>query len=665
MSKATDIIKDTDPGVEQQREAPMSSSLTSWVMTRVSDWEDHRKTNYDHRWSEYYRMWRGIWKATDKSRESERSKLIHPALSQAVDATVAEIEQATFGQGKWFDVSDDFKDEQTIDIQLWRDQMAEDLDKEDVESAMSEAFLNGALYGTGIGKIILNERQEKVIIPKTIGDSDILEPSVETIDKVMVGLKAVHPKEFVIDPTARTINEALGMAHITNVPKHEVQRKMDQGIYRKVDIGHYTDSVVGNSIEVERPDLMDIREEDKTLIIEYHGLVPAHLLEGVEMEEQEGADEAETISTDDGDLVEAIVTIANSGTLLRAVENPFLMGDRCFIAYQHDVVPNRFWGRGVCEKGYNPQKGLDAEMRGRIDAMALAIHPMMAVDATRLHRGTKLQVGPGKNILTNGNPGEVVHPFNFGQVNNNTFTQSADLERQVQMSTGAMDTATPVGENRRNETLGGMSMIQGASVKRTRRTMANIERRFIRPFVEKAAWRFMQFAPERYPAEDMKFQIHSTLGIVARELEQQQLANMMKTVPTESPAFWMLLKGVFEHSDLSNREQMLPVIDQMMQSSLQKQAQPQPDPLVQVKMREIEVDAEIEKLKLQQKEAKDNQEIQIEIERLLLERQALEIKKQQVILNARVQLAAQEQDSLVTVVQMQDKREERRFKSGD
>lgn len=641
-----------DTGTDQFREPVESSSLVSWVMTRVSAWEDHRRTNFDTRWDEYYRIWRGLWAKEDKSRDSERSRLIHPALMQAVESTVAELEQATFGQGKWFDVTDDVNDDNWADIAMFRDQMDEDFDKENVEGAFSECFLLGALYGTGIGKIVLQERTDKQIVPRAIGESDILEPEVEFTPTVRVGLIAVHPKEFVIDPAARTIDDALGMAHITTVPKHSIHDKQTKGIYKNVPVSHYTDSIVGNGTQHEKPELRDLREEDKTMLIEYHGYVPRYLLDSVKDEDGLSQGEPFEIQTPDETLVEAIVTIANGGTLLRAVENPFLMGDRCFVAYQHDTVPNRFWGRGVCEKGYNPQKGLDAEMRGRIDAMALSIHPMMAMDATRLHRGADLRVAPGRNILTNGDPKDILMPFNFGQVNPTTFSQSADLERQVQMSTGAMDSATPVGDNRRNETMGGMSMINGAMVKRTRRTMANLERKFTKPFVHKAAWRFMQFAPDRYPVEDIKFNVHSTLGIMAREVEQNQLANMMKTVPAESPAFWLLLKGIFEHSDLSNREEMLEIIDAMTQQSLQKQANPEPDPLVKIQMQEIQVKAQIEQAKLAQKEADDKREHQLEIEKLLLQQKELELKRQKIILDAQVALAGQEQDSLVTAAQM-------------
>ena len=63
--------------------------------------------------------------------------------------------------------------------------------------------------------------------------------------------------------------------------------------------------------------------------------------------------------TKSDELVEAVVTICNDEYILRVEENAFMMKDRPFVAYQHDIIPNRFWGRGVVEKGYNAQKALD------------------------------------------------------------------------------------------------------------------------------------------------------------------------------------------------------------------------------------------------------------------------------------------------------------------
>ena len=63
----------------------------------------------------------------DRERRSERSRIISPALQQAVESNVAELEEATFGRGKWFDVSDNFGDSQRQDVLFLRNKLTERL----------------------------------------------------------------------------------------------------------------------------------------------------------------------------------------------------------------------------------------------------------------------------------------------------------------------------------------------------------------------------------------------------------------------------------------------------------------------------------------------------------------------------------------------------------
>jgi hypothetical protein len=80
------------------------SSLAGWIMDKSERWRDHYESNYQQKFDEYYRIWRGIWAAEDKMRDSERSRLISPATQQAVESAVAEVEEATFGRGRFFDI---------------------------------------------------------------------------------------------------------------------------------------------------------------------------------------------------------------------------------------------------------------------------------------------------------------------------------------------------------------------------------------------------------------------------------------------------------------------------------------------------------------------------------------------------------------------------------
>ena len=84
-----------------------ADTLDSWVIEKVDDWNDTWKTNYKNAFDEYYRLWRGKWSEEDKANQSERSTIISPALQQAVESSVAEIEEATFGRGAFFNIRDD------------------------------------------------------------------------------------------------------------------------------------------------------------------------------------------------------------------------------------------------------------------------------------------------------------------------------------------------------------------------------------------------------------------------------------------------------------------------------------------------------------------------------------------------------------------------------
>lgn len=550
--------------------------LASWVMSRVSRWRTARDNENAENWTKFYCLWKGDWTPMLKGKQSERSKLIAPALQQAVDQTVAEMVEATFGKSNWFDISDDVDPQQRAAAEASRDQLLKDFDRDGVSHDIRESFVNGAIFGTGIAKRRVEEVEETVIEPDAITQ----EPQVVPVGKrVKVTWEAVNPRNFVIDTAASTIEDALGVAHETIRPLHEIQKKQASGEYYKGEIegsSNYASSLVG-------PDgkSLSVDQEDGVMVTEYHGLVPKYLLDIDDEEEDVLAEfKSEDDDEDDApdketDYVEAIVTIANGGTLLKAVKNPYLYQDRGWVAYPHDIVPNSFWGRGVCEKGYNAQAALDAELRARIDALGLLTYPVVGADATRLPRNMNLNLTPGKVFLTNGRPSEIIEPLKFGNLDANTFQQSGDLERMVQMATGAVDTATPIDVNSRNSTATGTSMIAGAVIKRAKMSMHNVDTRFLDPMVRKSLLVLHQLDPQRYPI-DVEFQVNSTMSIMAREYEQTQMTNLLAIIPQESPAFLVILKGIVENYSGPSKDKILAEIEKMMEPAedpMQQQVQ--------------------------------------------------------------------------------------------
>lgn len=578
---------DLNLGNEDSKEDARKHELASWVMTYVEEWRRQRDTSFQKKWAEYYRLWRGFWDPADKNKDAERSKLIAPALQQAVEMTVSEMEEATFGRDMWLDMTDDYDDQEKGDVEVLRDRLLEEIDAHGTKAAVSESYLNGALYGNGVGKIMIGRTPEGMF---------------------KVWLEPISPPNFVIDPSARSIDDALGCAHEMNVPKHKVEKKQNDGVYYECYVGTWSGApgmFSANGEAVSR----DMDNDGAVFITEYHGLVPARLLDS----EGYGKDSDEIItqSTEGAvkyereELVEAIVTIANEGILLRAVQNPYETQsggpDRAIIAYQHETVPNQFWGRGVSEKGYNPQKALDAELRARIDALGLLTYPVMGIDATRIPRGVDFRIRPGKTFLTNGRPSEVLEPIVFGNLNPATFQQSSDLERMVQMGTGAMDSAISTDQNRRNETAGGMSMMQSGFVKRAKRTMQNVERNFLTKMVQKMLNRYCQFDPERFPS-DFKFRVYASMGIMAREVEQAVYVQLLQACAPEDPMRPLIMKEIVTNSSAGKRNALV--------EALEKAATP--DPAQKAKQEQLQ-QAQTENILL------ENQKLQVEIMKIQTE----------------------------------------------
>lgn len=545
--------------------------VEAWVMDKVEQWRDHYSANYEQKFDEYYRLWRGVWSAEDKTRDSERSRLISPALQQAVESSVAEIEEATFGRGKWFDIRDDRNDQNKEDIAYLREQLAEDFHFTKTRKAIAECILNSAVYGTAVAELVIEEVKEMKPATQPIMDGAMQAVGVNVEDRVVVKLRPILPQNFLIDPVASSIEEALGVAIDEFVPKHQVEIGIQNGIYRDVDLESAdTDS------DLEADKELTSFDEDKVRLTKYYGLIPRHLYTAAIMEEDEEElsktvkPEKDEDEEEEKGYVEVIIVIANGDKLLKIEENPYMMQDRPVVAFPWDVVPSRFWGRGICEKGYNSQKALDAELRARIDALALTVHPMMAMDASRMPRGAKLEIRPGKTILTNGNPSEILQPFKFGNLDQVTFAQAGELQKMVQMATGAIDAAGIPGTINGDAAAGAVSMSMGAIIKRHKRTLINFQESFLIPMIEKTAWRYMQFDPDHYPVSDYKFVPSSSLGVIAREYEVTQLVQLLQTLGQDSPIYSLLASAVVDNMGLSNREE---IMAQMAEASKPNQAE--------------------------------------------------------------------------------------------
>lgn len=554
------IVKEKDVNT-RDKDAPIQSgargAIVGEIMGDITQWRRLRDNEFEALWDEFYYKWRGFWNPQLKSSKKERSKLTAPLTSMAVDLTVAEITEAVFGREYFIDLPDDVRDQERSDVEQARKQLVEDLIKADFREQFGLIAQNGALYGTGLCKIKIGVQKE--IRPVKQDDGSVIGVAKDVVEIKPI---AIEPGQFVADPSARTIDEMKGCAHEFTTPIHNIWAKQLDGTYfTDVDVQPYNArKLMPNRGDTEAGNAQS--SSDVAYITEYYGKVPTRLFvkaeaEGRGVELPEGLLE----DIDPRETTEVIATIANEGFLLRIIENPLVTGERLILSYQHESVPARFWGRGVCEKGANVQRAMDAEMRARIDALAWSNNPMFAGDLTRMPPRSNLNAWPGKFWGTRGAPKEVLQEFRVSGPDANSFQHMQDLERMGQQATGALDSIMSLRAGVRDETATGSAMSASGFIKRSKRTMQNIEG-FMGKLVRRVLHLKMEFEPHKYP-KDYDFQVRGTLGMMARELEQQFMVNLVNTLGPDSPATMPIIKAIFEHSGTPIKSEVLAALKAM------------------------------------------------------------------------------------------------------
>lgn len=606
--------------IQEQQLSDSEKELVEFVTTHCDRWREWRDNNYQTSWDEYERLYYGIWADQDKTRESERSKIVTPAIRQAVDNKVAEIVEGISGQGQYFDIDEDVQDQQqSQDTELVKRQLHEDMKKDKFSKEISKAIKIGEIFGTSISEILVKTVVESSPTMRPMPNGSMMAVGVQDQERVSVQLRTIHPRNFLIDPNSESIEDAMGCAIEEFTSLHKVVKGIESGIYRKVHVEPYYDDT-----NLEQTQQDSVYQDDKVRIMRYYGLVPREYIKNLENEGGEVVDlfkedsEADQVS----DLVEAVIVIANGSILLKAEESPYMMKDRPLLVYRPETAPGLFYGVGTVQKGYNMQKAVDAQMRAHMDSLGLSTSPMMGIDATRLPRGMKFEVRPGKSVLTNGNPQEILFPFKFGSVDPANYETAKGFESMLLQATGTMDSADLTKAAASNQGAGGMgmSLAMSAIIKKNKQALTNFQEDFLVPMVKKVAFRYMQFDPERYPSRDFKFVPIASLGMVAKEYEQQQFIGLLQTLGPDSPVVPLILQGIVSSSSLSNKEQIAAALQQMSQPNPEQQQMAQMQQQAQIQL----LQAQIAQLQGQAMESQaDAQEAQARAQKLMTEAQLL------------------------------------------
>ena len=101
----------------------------------------------------------------------------------------------------------------------------------------------------------------------------------------------------------------------------------------------------------------------------------------------------------------------------------------------------------------------------------------------------------------------------------------------------------------------------------------------------------MQFDPERYPSKEYHFSVVSSLGVIAREYEVQQLAQIMQVVPPQSPIHGAMLKAIIGHLNVTSKEELIAQIDAASQPNPQAQQMQEQAAQLQMALQQAQIEA--------------------------------------------------------------------------
>ncbi len=207
-----DDMGDEPPEPKHFEPSEAQKELTAFIIDHTDRWREYRDQNYMDDWLKYERIFRGQWASEDKIRNSERSKLISPATQQAVETRHAEIMEAIFGQGEYFDIKDDLADKNGgVDVEKLKNQLKEDFAQDKIRKNFDQIALLAEIYGTGIGEIIVSK--VKNYKPMTVPlDATTQAYGVGESERISIKLNPVNPKNFLFDPNGTEIDDCMGVA---------------------------------------------------------------------------------------------------------------------------------------------------------------------------------------------------------------------------------------------------------------------------------------------------------------------------------------------------------------------------------------------------------------------------------------------------------------------
>jgi hypothetical protein len=544
MSNILDYTEGTEKPkpLRPEHEAKILGIIQSNIYASVNDLQSW----YLQDWDRHERSYRRIWDGADSTRKSERDQYVSNLTQAAIDERIAEITDATFGYGRWFDLVNtptskaNFDTEEQagggdFNVERISNVLFEQLQSQGVSDEIEQVAALGEIFGTGIAELVIQEYTEYTPEQRQRPDGSIEHGTTQVRKKRVVPV-AINPRNFRIPPGSTDIDSAPWVAVESFVPTTYITDGVKSGMF--LDPGSIPDYPQRFEQLLESDQKKWPQRSGQVLLCRWFGKMEKGHLDGSKSK----------------DMVEAVVYVLNRSVVIRAIANPYMCQDRPFVVYRPKRMVGRFHGIGTAQDLHKDQVAADGHYRTHSDALAYTAYPVMGTDATRVPKGLKLDIHPGKNVLFNGRPSEIIERLPFGQPDVTSLNTSQTIIGWSKDTAGVATAGNqpPMGSPESGSLMIALSPI----LKRTKLAIRAFSIQFLQPYIMKTAYRLMQFNPEAFPAMDYTFRSLGTMSMGEREFESSKLSRVMATLGPTSPVTAILGAEMVALSPLRNRAQV-------------------------------------------------------------------------------------------------------------
>ena len=416
--------------------------LVSWVEEKFSLCEE-AKAAHVTQWEKHYKMYRSYIR---KRKSGEwRSRAWMPiafyVIETIIPRLVAQLPELTVNPVGPEDVA---PAENMEELLHWAQE------KSDLEIELVKALKSALIYGTGILKVMYEEREGYMIVrepvmqqtlsqmpmtdmrgmPMTDMDGNPMTQEVVTgveptgevttvrrpfLEYAGPRAEAVDIANFFVDPIADDITSARYVIHRVYRDRAHLESMYSKGVYHRPPDDTFQRYATEHAA-LERQSLVE--------------LGPGGLPSG-----ETNLYPILEVWTDDF----VVTTLGTkSGILLRAERNPFAHGEKPFVVIRDHLVPHEFWGIGELEPLEGLQDVINALWNSRIDNVKLVLNTMLMATMDYIEDPADLTVRPGGVIRTREGipPAQAVAKLDFGDVTASSYNEVMELERMTEKVSG-------------------------------------------------------------------------------------------------------------------------------------------------------------------------------------------------------------------------------------